>query len=328
MPTKNDTEAVFPLLNEILAGRPPMRDEIVRLLSLPEGSYAASIVRAAGNELTRRRFGGQTMLLQQIGVETFPCPADCQFCVFGESHSEFPRTRFANDELIGHARRMRGERDLFALFVMYMHTYDFDPLLETASLLSRELAGGPRLVVNIGDFDEGQARALKSAGVSGAYHVRRLGEGVETKLVPEQRLQTIRAIRAAGLDWYNCVEPVGPEHTPEELADQMLLGREHGCFQHAAMRRVAVPGSPLAPAGQITELRLAEITAVTALAMQGNANLAAVAVHEPNALGLVSGANSLYAESGANPRDAAARTEEGRGYDLDACRRLFREAGF
>ena len=69
-------------------------------------------------------------------------------------------------------------------------------------------------------------------------------------------------IRDAGLDFYYCCEPVGPEHTPEELVEQMFLGIQYGCFQHAAMRRVFVPGIPLSSRGQITELRLGQVVAV------------------------------------------------------------------
>ena len=151
-----------------------------------------------------------------------------------------------------------------------------------------------------------QARELQAAGVNGAYHVLRLREGEDTALDPVQRRQTIGNIHDAGLDFYYCCEPIGPEHSPAELVEQMFVGIENGCFQHAAMRRVAVPGSPLAARGQITELRLAQITAVVALAALNSANTRNIAVHEPNLIGLTSGANVVYAETGINPRDTAA----------------------
>lgn len=60
----------------------------------------------------------------------------------------------------------------------------------------------------------------------------------------------------ADLELYTCLEPIGPEHTPQMLVDNMFIGIERGIYQHAAMRRVAVPGSPLAKYGQISNLRL------------------------------------------------------------------------
>jgi len=130
------------------------------------------------------------------------------------------------------------------------------------------------------------------------------------------------------MDWYTCCEPVGPEHSPQELADQLLEGVRLGCFQHAAMRRVPVPGTPLEHKGQISNLRLAQIVAVVTLANLNNPALETIAVHEPNLLGLTAGANTIYAEAGVNPRDRAARTEANRGMDTGKCRQMLFDAGF
>ena len=47
-----------------------------------------------------------------------------------------------------------------------------------------------------------------------------------------------------------------------------------------------------------------------------------------NLLGLAAGANVVYAESGANPRDTEVDTERNRGLDMAACRKMLYEAGF
>jgi biotin synthase len=98
--------------------------------------------------------------------------------------------------------------------------------------------------------------------------------------------------------WYNSCDPIGPEHTPHELAEQIWLGVELPCRQHAAMRRFPVPGSPLYQNGQITLVRLAQIVAVIALATSQQENMTSIAVHEPNIIGLMSGANAFYPEAG------------------------------
>jgi biotin synthase len=143
------------------------------------------------------------------------------------------------EEIIANARSLTSGGTLYALFLMLMHTFDFEELLGVIASVRQVTPSNTCLVVNIGDFDAAQARELKAAGVSGAYHVRRLREGEDTTLDPAARLASIRAIKEAGLDWYNCCEPIGPEHTSEELADQLLLGREYECFQHAAMRQLS-----------------------------------------------------------------------------------------
>jgi biotin synthase len=209
-----------------------------------------------------------------------------------------------------------------------MHDFDRARLLTVIEALRKEIPAQTQIVLNTGDFDLALARELKAAGAAGAYHILRLREGVDTALDPVRRKQTIAAIREAGLDFYYCCEPIGPEHTAQELADQIFFGIEQGCFQHAAMRRVGVPGTPLASKGQITEARLAQIVAVVALAALGCRATRSIAVHEPNLLGLAAGANTIYAETGVNPRDTAQDTTGSRGFDMAGCRRMLCESGF
>ena len=108
----------------------------------------------------------------------------------------------------------------------------------------------------------------------------------------------------------------------------MFIGVDFGCFQHAAMRRVYVPAAPLSHHGQISELRLAQVTAVVALATLACPETKSIAVHEPNLLGLTAGANAVYAEAGANPRDTEKDTAGHRGRDIGDCRMMLYEAGF
>jgi biotin synthase len=316
------------ILTKALEGHAPTREECVSLLSLPERSLEAAFVTATADFVSRRRFGNRAMLLGQIGIEIAPCPGNCKFCTFGEGHTTFSRNRLTNEEILARAHAFADPGDLYALFLMTMHDFQFCELLATVEAVRREIPRHTQIVVNIGDFDAVQARELRAAGVSGAYHVCRLREGTDTSLDPAKRRRTFGVIREAELDFYYCCEPIGPEHSPEELVDQLSLGIEFGCFQHAAMRRVFVPGSPLAARGQITEQRLAQVVAVVALATLGCPETRNIAVHEPNLLGLVAGANVVYAESGANPRDTQADTMGNRGLDMAACRKMLYEAGF
>ena len=151
---------------------------------------------------------------------------------------------------------------------------------------------------------------------------------VSRGMAPVSAKTTFRVIRDAGLDFHYCCEPIGPEHTAEEMVEQLFLGIEYGCFQHAAMRRVAVSGVPAGERGQITERRLAQVVAVVTLAALASAETRNIAVHEPNLLGLVAGANVVYAESGANPRDTEGDTPRNRGLDVATCRQMLYEAGF
>jgi len=309
-------------------GRAPSRSDCVYMLSFSETSIEAGVIRGVADAVSRKRFRNEAILLGQIGFETFPCPANCRFCVFGKGHTRFPETRLTADEVVERATSFAAGHDLYALFLMTMHEFEFARLQEIVEQVRKAIPSHTQIVVNIGDFDIVQAKELRGAGVDGAYHVCRLREGVDTDLNPEDRKQTFRVIKEAGMDFYYCCEPVGPEHTPEELVEQMMLGYEFGCFQHAAMRRVYLPDSPLGRHGQISELRLAQVVAVVTLASLACSETDNIAVHEPNLIGLASGANVVYAETGANPRDTATDTSGHRGLDMAGARRMLYEAGF
>jgi len=182
------------------------------------------------------------------------------------------------------------------------------------------------LVANVGDQSLEGARQMKDAGYAGVYHALRLREGVDSNLSPEKRKESIRNFQEAGLLVGTCVEPVGPEHTNEELADLILFTASINPAFSGAARRIPIPGTQMAGRGAITELRMAQIVAVTRVAMPrtvpGNCT------HEPCTLGGLAGANLFWAEAGANPRDVREKTEEGRGGTVPDCRAIFSECGW
>ncbi|HUW30666.1 MAG TPA: radical SAM protein [Planctomycetota bacterium] len=323
---------IAPALDRIveaaLAGRAPTKEECVYLLGLPEDSVEAGVLKAVADSISRKRFGNRAILLAQIGIDIAACPGNCGFCVFGKDHTRFQPVRLSLEEIVRRAHAFADGGDLYALFLMTMHEFKMDWLLEVIEAARGAIPSHTRIVVNIGDFDAAQAAELRAACVSGAYHVCRLREGTDTALDPADRKRTLGLIREAGLDLYYCCEPIGPEHTPEEMAEQLFLGIDYGCFQHAAMRRVATGLTPLSGHGQITDRRLAQAVAVVTLASMQCAETGNVAVHEPNLLGLAAGANAIYAESGANPRDSQAETEKNRGLDVATCREMLYEAGY
>ncbi len=321
-------KTILRILDRAEEGIAPSKDDCVAMLDCPPTSVEASVMRGVTDGITRRRFGNQAVILGQIGIEIDACRGRCKFCSFGEGHTDFEPRTMSPDEILAGAHSFTESGDLYALFLMTMHVFDFERLVDVVRRIREQMPSRPQIVVNIGDFDRKQAEALKAAGVNGAYHVCRLREGTDTALDPERRKETIKTIKDAGLDWYYCCEPIGPEHTSEELVEQLFLGIEYGCSQHAAMRRVYIPKAPLAHYGQITELRLGQMTAVVALASLACPDTKNIAVHEPNLIGLTSGANAVYAETGANPRDTEENTTGHRGRDIRACKAMLYEAGF
>lgn len=323
---------VSPHIQDILLaagnGARPSKADCISLLDLSEYSPECSLLRASADALSRQRFSQRAMLLAQIGIDIAPCPADCQFCSFAESITRFPRQTMTTETILDHCKQLTGKNTLHSLFLMTMHTFDHDHLLEVIREMRKKLSPAVHIVLNIGDFNRTQAEEFRCAGVNGAYHVRRLREGIDNTLEPSARLKTIEVIKEAGLDWYTCCEPIGPEHSNAEIVEQIFESYDLGCFQNAAMRRVVIPNSKLKKYGKISELRLAQIVSVVTLAGLDCSELSSIAVHEPNALGLMSGANCIYAEAGANPRDTQTKTEQSRGLSLQDCEELLLECGY
>lgn len=322
-----DTQ-ILSILDRAQQGKAPSREECVQLLDLADNSLEAAMMRGVADSIARQRFHAP-MLQGQIGIEFKPCSADCQFCSFAESFTQFDPFKMAPEKLREHTKAFaESGKPLTALFLMMPHEFDYEFLLDAVRDVRKIINPECRLVVNIGDFTETQAKELKETGVTGAYHVLRLQEGVCTKISREERIATIENVKNSGLDWYYCCEPIGPEHSSEEIADQILLGREYECYQHAAMRRVNFGHSPLKANGSISELRMANVVAVIALAMIENPEITSIAVHEPSGAGLLAGANTLYAESGGNPRDTKEETSKGRGHTMQSCAKMLEEAGW
>jgi biotin synthase len=204
--------------------------------------------------------------------------------------------------------------------------YPFEKFIELSTEVRTNLKTDTVMIANIGDINHTEAKQLKDTGYTGIYHAVRMGEGRETNIKPEIRLNTIKEAKDAGLLIGTCVEPIGPEHTKDEIVEKILIAREvHPCFS-GAMRRISIQGSPLEKHGMISEYNLAYVVAVVRLAM-GN-ELIGNCTHEPNKLGATSGANLFWAEVGTNPRDTKIETAKGRGLDIPSCIDMFKEVDF
>ncbi len=146
-------------------------------------------------------------------------------------------------------------------------------------------------------------------GIGGVYHVIRLGEGTYTNCKADVRVRTIEAALDAGIPVGNCIEPIGPEHAPEEIADLILMARDLGVAFSGAMRRTTVPGSVFQEYGDIPYGRLA--TYASAIALGTGPEVKGNCSHEPSQLCAQAGANIMWASRGTDPRDTTPETTRG-----------------
>lgn len=298
-------------------------NEAVTLLRLPLCSKEVYALMETACRISRAAFGLKGERHFHIGLNVEPCRFDCKFCSLTKGAGIFTESvEFPESQIIAWAKEAEST-GADALNLMTTGTYTFERLLEIGRILKKHV--GTPLVANTRDITHREGEQLLEAGFVGCYHAVRLREGKDTPFSPKVRTRTIQVFRDVNLLWMNCVEPVGPEHTPEEIADLMVLARDMGAVYSGVMRRINFPGSPLGHHGMINEREMARMVAVSRLVMGSVPR--AHCTHEPNTASLMAGANLFFPEVGSSPRDHQADTGKGRGSDNDRCGAMLREMG-
>jgi biotin synthase len=310
-------------LRKAREGKPFSQLDLIAMLAYPVESAENVRIMTEANNLSKELSQNQAEVHAQLALNLAPCPANCGFCSFARENGVFQEEiRLTPEQAIRYAQQFEAD-GANAVFVMTTATYPFEFFIEISQEIRRQLKKDTVMVANVGDQSLEHANRIKDTGYAGVYHALRLREGVDTSLSPEARKKSIRNFQEAGLLVGTCVEPVGPEHTNEELAEAILFTASFTPVYSGAARRIAIPGTPMAARGMISEWRMAQIVAVTRLAMPRS--VVGNCTHEPCTPGALAGANLFWAEVGGNPRDVKEKTEEGRGETVASCRKIFNE---
>ncbi len=297
-------------------------DECAFLLGFPEDSPEAEMSIALADRFMRAQCDNTGDIGVQFGVITGPCVGKCQFCNFSEDNTDAEPYVMPDDVLRDYTRRCVEFGDVTSISLLTIQNFDIDDLVRMVRVVAKEVDRGVGISVNCGDLSFDDCVALKEAGAIGAYHVLRLGEGRYNDIDPAVRRRTIRNLIASGIITTTCTEPIGPEHTPEEIVSNYFWGMKEGCASGAVMYRVPVPGTPLCGTGAISERRLEQIRAVLALASSWYTGPFSFFRWD---MGYHGGFNKVFAEYAGSPRDTEAFTEDGRGRTVEWARReLFR----
>lgn len=299
-------------------------NEIADLFKVPLKSEESAKIIYAGRKKSELASDGFAEVHGQLGLNIAPCPMNCLFCAFAKRNKVFDNaTELTAEEAV--RRTLQFEKNgANAVFIMATADYAFEKFVEMGKEIRKHLKPETRLVSNVGDFNKKQARDLKDAGFNGIYHAIRLGEGRDTCLRIDKRYDTFRNAKEVGLRLGTCVEPVGNEHSIEELVEKTIINREAEPVYSGSARRIPIPGSELEKYGIVSEAKMAFILAVVRLAIP--LSVPGNCTHEPNVIGAYAGANLLWAESGANPRDTLEDTEGQRGMSVHDCKTILEEA--
>ncbi|MBD3246233.1 MAG: radical SAM protein [Candidatus Omnitrophica bacterium] len=315
---------VTEIIKKSLDGGELSVEEIAALFCVPLFSDESGLVLAASRRKSEAASEGSAEIHGQVGMNIAPCPKNCKFCAFAAVNGVFQdKKELPLEEVIQRAKNF--ERDgANAVFLMATGDYPFAKFAERSREVRRALQPDTIMIANVGDFSYDEAKTLKEAGYAGVYHAVRLGEGKDTSIPVERRMETIRHAKEVGLRVGTCLEPVGTEHSIQELVEKTVITREIRPAYSGAARRIPLPGTSLAAHGIVSEARMAHILAVVRLAL--GYDTPANCTHEPNVAGAAAGANLFWAESGSNPRDTHEETDAQRGMTTKICRVYFEEA--
>ncbi|HWQ73969.1 MAG TPA: radical SAM protein [Syntrophomonas sp.] len=311
----------YEIVEKAMEGNGLNPEEIGYLYSLGTFSKDSFYVQWAGRELSMHASQGIAEIHAQIGLNGTVCSKNCQFCSFAACNKvrqgvlEMPL-----EDILNYAKAYE-EQGANLILMLTTANFKFEKLLDITRAVRKVISPEMPLLANTGDFNLAQAKLLKEAGINGVYHAVRMGESVVTSIPVETRLATIKAAQEAGLKLCTCVEPVGPEHTIEELVEKTMISiNMHPVFSGVG-GRITVPGTKMENYGMLSSSRLALFDAVYRLAVglecplncSGHSSVAANA-----------GANIAWAEVGTNPRDLVEKTEKGgRGQNIEELRKLF-----
>ncbi len=314
------------LIKKSQAGDVLSKDELVYLLGLAPDSAEAYMVMAEAARVSKQTTGGQAEVHAQFAVNLATCPCECLFCSFAQVNGIFKESiELTPEEAVAYARQFEND-GANAVYMMITANYPFERFLEMSQEVKKNLKPETTLIANVGDQSLRNAVRLKDAGFSGVYHALRLREGRDTALSPDARKRSIQNFKEAGLEVGTCVEPVGPEHTNEELAEMIVFTGTFAPAFSGAARRIPIPGTEMAKLGAISEMRMAQIVAASRLGVPRS--VMGICTHEPCTLGAIGGSNLFWAEVGANPRDTEEKTEEGRGETVGRCQTIFQESNW
>ena len=313
--------ALIGLVEKGMEGKGLTDDEMTQLYATDPRSRVASYIRWGANELAHASGDGLAEIHAQIGLNASPCPKNCKFCSFAVcNHLRRERTELPIEEVVECAKVFLDE-GVNLILLMATASFKFEKIIERAQAVREILPDDFPLLINCEDLTLERAQQLKAAGVNGCYHAVRMREGVDTEIPEKDRLQTFKNIREAGLSLQTCVEPVGPEHIPEELTYYSRICLNSGANSAGVGRRVTLPGTLVEDRGMLTDLENARNIAVYRLAAGKNPKLQC-AMATP--LSAAAGANLSWAEVGTNPRDARLRTQDGgRGTNVSLNRRFY-----
>ena len=321
-----DKKRIDQAVDKCLSGHALSVNEIAALLDIPIGSQADEYMQKEARRVSSEITGDQGYLWCAVGMDYAPCSMNCEFCSFGEKWGLIDTSRHVTeDEIIDHATHY-AEGGAAYIILRTTEFYDYETLLAYVPEIRRRVPGNYKIVLNTGELDPITAQRFADSGVYGVYHACRLREGNATPFDPDERVCTMRNVASSDLSLISLVEPVGEEHTNQELAEAFSRIVSCGAVISGVIARFPVEGTPLGDKPMISEDKVAHIVAVFRLS--GGRNVRDICTHPATQKIVSAGANVIVVEAGAIPRDSDFSEKEWSGINMAKARNLLTACGY
>lgn len=303
------------------------KEELVYLLDFKEDSEEATLIKKLGRVLAQEKGKNRAYLWGAVGVDYKKCAMNCDFCSLGEKWNIVKEEYELMDEQIIQYVQEYASQGVRWIVLRTTEFYSIDALCEKVKKIRNVVVGTYELGLNIGEITLQQANQLVEAGVSFMYHSLRMGEGKTTHFKLETRLHTLQVLKDSKLDLVFLIEPVGPEHLNEEIADVFLCAIKYKAKVSGVMARVPVKGTPLGNSGELSASRMAQIAAICRL---GSGDVVEdICVHPASHEAMAAGGNVSVIELGSIPRDRCCMPEQKwKDYDVTKAKKWLVEEAY
>ncbi len=235
------------------------------LLEFADRSSEANLAVSLAGRLHHQACAGTGQISAEIETVTGPCPGNCGFCRHAECRTMESFTEIDDGALAKLAQGLGLFSDVRSIRLTSCAYADIDTVCRHVGIVKDNAKRGTRIYVNTGDLGSDDCRLLKASGAYGAIHAPRLGEGKDTEIPLEKRLETISNLVKSGLEVITGVEPIGPEHSIEDIVDNFFLTLNMGCASCEITPREPVPGTKFNQYGKLSQSRYNQIRAVLTL---------------------------------------------------------------
>ena len=304
------------------------KNDVINLLSISRESSKVEYILNRADEICREVTGNKGKVWAAIGIDYSSCKMNCKFCSLGDKWNNNKKSYELSEEQIISLADKFVKQGIDWLVLRTTEFFDIEKLIKYGKILNNRYGKDKDFILtsNTGTDTTIEAEKLKDAGFEMVYEAMRFREGEDTTFDVAEREKAMKNVISSGMSLSQYLEPIGPEHTNEEIADRMeeILGI--GTKVSGIMPRVAVEGTPKYELGEIDENRIAQITAIFRIFSKDK--IEDMIIHPLTEKALRCGANSLVVDIGAIPRDNTMYLDAWNGQDIEKSKEILLRNGF